>query len=157
MKMAVRRSHALLMAPLALALSATLALAGQPVGSTTGLSTGASNSGRTVPVKVSNDGSDSTDATETEAPDPTDTPDVTDATDTTDSGSASNCTTDPTNFTTDQFLAATHGSVVCWAAQQPTPDGYANHGAWVSHWAKLGKDGTSPTARTHGKSGLHKQ
>lgn len=157
MKMAVHRSHALLMAPPILGLSSSLAFAGQLVGSTTSLSTAATHSGKTVPVKVSNDGSDSTDATETEAPDPTEAPDATDTTDTTDTGSASNCATDPTNFTTEQFLAATHGSVVCWAAQQPTPDGYANHGAWVSHWAKLGKDGTSATARTHGKSGQHKQ
>jgi hypothetical protein len=154
MKMAVRRSHTLLMAPLILGLSASLAFAGQRVGSTTSLSAAATHSGKTVPVKVSNDGGDSTDATETEAPDPID---ATDTIDATNSGSASNCTTDPTNFTPEQFLAATHGSVVCWAAQQPTPDGYANHGAWVSHWAKLGKDGTSATARTHGKSGQHKQ
>jgi hypothetical protein len=37
-----------------------------------------------------------------------------------------------------------HGSIVCWAAHQPTPaTGYANHGAWVSHWAHMGKHGNS--------------
>jgi len=47
-----------------------------------------------------------------------------------------NCVTDPTHLTTQQLSAMTHGSIVCWAAHQPTPGTYANHGAWVSHWAK---------------------
>jgi hypothetical protein len=52
---------------------------------------------------------------------------------------------------TDQELAALgHGSYVCWAAHQPTPDGYANHGAWVSHWAHMGKaKGTAGKSHGH--------
>ena len=37
----------------------------------------------------------------------------------------------------------THGSIVCWAAQQTSWDTtlYRNHGAFVSHWAKTGHHG----------------
>ena len=54
-----------------------------------------------------------------------------------------NCLTDPTTLTAEQLAAMSHGSIVCWAAHQDTPDGYANHGAWVSHWAHMGKDNAS--------------
>ena len=46
------------------------------------------------------------------------------------------CATGPTTLTASQLEAANHGSIVCWAAHQATPDGYANHGAFVSEWAR---------------------
>lgn len=76
------------------------------------------------------------------------------------SDSADNCRTDPTGLTEEQLAAMSHGSIVCWAAQQDTPDGYDNHGAWVSHWAHLGKaNDAAATGKAHGQghgSGLGK-
>jgi len=46
-----------------------------------------------------------------------------------------NCATDPTDPETD-LESLTHGQIVCWAAHQETPEGYRNHGAWVSSWAR---------------------
>ena len=48
---------------------------------------------------------------------------------------ASHCLTDPTTATPEELAVLNHGAIVCWAAHQVTPDGYANHGAWVSEWA----------------------
>ena len=48
---------------------------------------------------------------------------------------ASHCLTDPTTATPEELSVLNHGAIVCWAAHQVTPDGYANHGAWVSEWA----------------------
>ena len=53
------------------------------------------------------------------------------------------CATDPTKLSVDELAAMNHGSIVCWAAHQTSWDGYANHGAFVSHWAHQGKDKTS--------------
>jgi hypothetical protein len=68
------------------------------------------------------------------------------------SESADNCLTDPTAFTEEELAAMSHGSIVCWAAQQETPEGYANHGAWVSQWAHMGKAKAAPEAAASGKS-----
>ena len=57
-----------------------------------------------------------------------------------------NCLTDPTGLSEEELAAMKHGSIVCWAAHQETPDGYANHGAWVSHWAHMGKSKGSDAA-----------
>ena len=67
------------------------------------------------------------------------------------SESADNCLTDPTGLTEEELAAMSHGSIVCWAAHQETPDGYANHGAWVSSWAR-GEHGEQAPAKAHGKS-----
>ncbi len=77
-----------------------------------------------------------TETTETET---TKTVDTTETTETANTTSGDHCSTDPTTLTPGQLAAMNHGSIVCWAAHQPTPAGYANHGAWVSHWAHLGK------------------
>ena len=63
---------------------------------------------------------------------------------------------DPTDPATD-LTTLTHGQIVCWAAQQETPDGYKNHGAWVSQWAKgdHGKDASA--TRGNGKAKGPKQ
>jgi hypothetical protein len=65
--------------------------------------------------------------------------------------SADNCLTDPTTLTPEEFAAMSHGSIVCWAAHQDTPEGYSNHGAWVSQWAHLGKGGDAAVnGKAHG-------
>jgi hypothetical protein len=144
-----------LIALVALALSAGVAFAG----SSHGLSVAATHAGKTVPVVVSptepedvnldevanEDDQDVEDATETEVR-------TEDASD-----SADNCTTDPTGMTAEQLAELTHGQVVCWAAHQDTPDGYANHGAWVSEWAKKdtgGEDAATTAKTTHAAKGL---
>ncbi len=138
----------LLVALVALMLSAGAAFAGAPT--STGLSLASSASGKTVPVDA-RDGQDSQDeSTETDAPE-TETPDAPA------SDAADNCSTDPTGLTADQLAAMNHGSIVCWAAHQVTPDGYANHGAFVSEWAHKGKGAGSSagsSASTHAAAGL---
>ena len=140
MNTTIRRLPGFAIAAVALALSASLAFAAQPVGG--GLANAASHSGKSVPTKAS-DGlgadQDANEATETE----TETTDPAD--------SADNCTVDLTQDVT-VLEGLNHGSVVCSAAQMDTPDGYANHGAWVSHWAHLGKDSFNDAPNTHGKS-----
>ena len=90
--------------------------------------------------------SESADPNESESPESSETPDSSD-------NAGANCATDPTGLTSDQLAALSHGSIVCWAAQQPTPSGYANHGAWVSHWAHMNKG--NDAGATGGKSKGH--
>jgi hypothetical protein len=129
---------------MALALSASLVFAGQPAGG--GLANASSQSGKTVPVKAANDGVSSDETTETETTTETDT-----QTDTP-SDSTNNCNVD---LTQDPAVLATlnHGSVVCTAAHMGAQDGFANHGAFVSHWAHLGTAKFNASSTTHGKSG----
>lgn len=47
----------------------------------------------------------------------------------------------------------THGATVSAAAQSPTPDGWANHGAYVSSVAKGWGEQTSAAHRNGGASG----
>ena len=82
------------------------------------------------------EGQETAEPAETAEPDESSAPKTTTGTESTGSATNDNCTTDPTNLIGAQLAALTHGSIVCWAAHQPTPAGYANHGAWVSHWAK---------------------
>lgn len=123
-----------------LALSATLAFAAQaPAGGTVRAGSFEDNAGSGETA-----GDEGKNETETEA------------TDADAAGGGDNCSTDPTTLTAEQFAAMSHGSMVCWAAHQETPDGYANHGAWVSHWAHLGKgNANADAARTKGKSKEH--
>lgn len=99
-------------------------------------------------------------ASETAEPDESEAPEATESDKTTDSSSDSagtNCTTDPTTLTPEQLAAMSHGSIVCWAAQQATPEGWDNHGAWVSHWAKMnhGADASS-NGKTNSAAGKGK-
>jgi hypothetical protein len=157
-KTALRRLPGFAIALLALALSASLAFAGQPAGSAAPLTKASTHAGRTVPVQAGADtqGADEDTDTETE-PDETDATDTTDETDQTESDSADNCLTDPTGLTDEELAAMSHGSIVCWAAQQTSWDTtlYKNHGAFVSHWAKTGHKGADATTRQHGKSANH--
>jgi hypothetical protein len=73
-------------------------------------------------------------------------------TESTDAG-GDHCATDPSNLDDTELAAMNHGSIVCWAAHQATwPTIYANHGAFVSHWAHQGKDNASQKDATHGKA-----
>jgi hypothetical protein len=73
-------------------------------------------------------------------------------------------TSDITEDATTETEEPNHGAVVCGAAQAETPDGYANHGAYVSEVArdnhgaeKSGeakaehRSGDAVAADTHGK------
>lgn len=139
----IRRLPGFAIAAMALALSASLAFAAQPVGG--GLANAANHSGKSVPTKATDGASadDTNEATDTETQDPTDPTNPTD--------SADNCNVDLTQDVT-VLEGLNHGSVVCSAAHMATPDGYANHGAWVSHWAHLGKAKFDAAPTTHGNS-----
>jgi cytoskeletal protein RodZ len=141
----LRRLPGFAIAILALVMSASLAFAGQPV--STGPTNAASHSGKAVPTRATVTAKDDQDA-ETDEATETDTDTETEAP----SDSADNCTVD---LTQDPSVLETlnHGSVVCSAAHIDTPEGYATHGAWVSHWAHLGKAKFNDAPNTHGKSG----
>jgi len=154
-----RHFRGLFVALLVLGLSATIVLAGQPAGTSHGLQSTASEA----------DGSEAPDASEapeaSEAPDSSEAPDASETPDGSESpdangptGSNDNCAIDPTTLTPEQLAVMNHGSIVCWAAQQPTPSGYANHGEWVSQWAHMKFDANGqPILKTkHGKSAHHK-
>jgi hypothetical protein len=118
----IRRFRGPLVAVVAVLFSASVAMAGQPASpGAAGLAKAATH--QTTTVTTSDETSETDETTETD--------ESTDTTDTSDS--ADNCTTDPNTV---DVSTLTHGQVVCWAAQQDTPDGFANHGAWVSSWAK---------------------
>jgi hypothetical protein len=139
MTYAVRHVRSLLIALVALALSAGLALGAQaPQPASFGLAKAASHGGQTAgtgdEVTVTED--TETDETDETTEDPGD--------------GGDNCTTDPTDPETD-LTTLTHGQIVCWAAHQDTPEGYANHGAWVSEWAK-GNHGADAATKSNGKA-----
>lgn len=138
----LRRLPGFAIAAVALALSASLVFAGQPAGG--GLANALSHSGKTVPVRAASDGVSSDEGTETDESTAPETE--------TESDSADNCNVD---LTQDPAVLATlnHGSVVCTAAHMGAQDGYDNHGAFVSHWAHLGKDKFSASSTNRGKSG----
>ena len=132
----LRRLPGFAIAVIALALSASLTFAEEPAGSVAGLANAASHAGVAVPVRSAGDGVSSDETAETD-----------EATES-ESDSVDNCNVD---LTQDPSVLATlsHGSVVCTAAHMDTPEGYANHGAWVSHWAKMGHAGADASTK-HG-------
>lgn len=142
----LRHLKGLPIAVVALALSASLAFGAQAPAA--GFSLGSSFQGTDESAGVGGD-EDANEAEDTETDEDTDTDEQTDES----SESADNCLTDPTGLTEEELAAMSHGSIVCWAAHQETPDGYANHGAWVSHWAHTGKgNAAAADAATNGKS-----
>jgi hypothetical protein len=157
MKTTLRYLPGFLVAAMALALSASLAFAGQPATSA-GLTKAATHTGKAVPVRAHGDGAtadlDATEeATETETETDEDTEEEAPSEP---ADEAANCSTDPTALGGEELLALTHGSIVCWAAQQVTPDGYANHGAWVKTWAQLKLDENGVAIpKAHGKGAAH--
>jgi hypothetical protein len=122
----LRGLRGLLIAFVALALSAGLAFGAQPDASAKGLANAAVHAGKTVPVEAVDETTDeSTDE---------------DSQDTESSDAGTNCTTDPTTLTPEELAALRHGSIVCWAAHQTQwPEWFANHGAFVKCWAHQGK------------------
>jgi hypothetical protein len=147
-----RHFRGLLIATVALAMSTGLAYAAHPAADRhSGLSEQANSTETSDPGET--EGPD-----ETEAPDETDSPDASESPDqgaSPDASSADNCATDPTGFTPEQLAAVSHGSIVCWAAQQQTPEGWDNHGAWVSHWAKM-NHGHAASAAGKAKGSSHR-
>ena len=140
-----------LVALVALLLTTSVAFAGQPTGTDAprGHGNGANHGGKTVSTLEETTETDESSETETETDESSETETETE-TEAGDSAEGDNCATDPTGLTEDQLAEMTHGSVVCWAAHQDTPDGYANHGAWVSQWAHAGKDAKNAKAKGKG-------
>jgi hypothetical protein len=127
-----------------------------PSASVDGLATASAASGKIVPVghlvapedTVQQD-EQPADDTLTQEDEQSDEADTTDEADghciapVTDEGTNSDETSDTTEDTADTAEDTTteaeepnHGAVVCGAAQAETPDGYANHGAYVSEVAR---------------------
>lgn len=135
------RIKGIFIALIALALSASLAFGAQPPAAASfGLENAASHAGKTVPV----DGTDpettgDEDTDEEPAEEDEDGEEALEDEESEEAGD--NCLTDPTGLTEEELAAMNHGSIVCWAAHQETPEGYDNHGAWVSEWARAGKGG----------------
>ena len=153
MKAMLQGSRGLLVALAVLALSATMVLAAKPDSSGSPAcehgqsATHTDQTGCTNPVTPGTEGTDDTDQG-TKAGTDTETTD----TEETDAG-GDHCATDPTKLSVDELAAMNHGSIVCWAAHQTTlPASFANHGAFVSHWAHQGKNSASQKDATHGKA-----
>jgi hypothetical protein len=113
----IRRFRSALIAIGAVVFSASIVLAAQP-----GHATGAANAAAHSAKNQANQGAD-----ESQEPDESEAPEASGA------EGANDCNVD---FTGD-LSGFTHGQIVCSAAQMATPSGYANHGAWVSHWAHM--------------------
>lgn len=134
-----RRFRAPAIGLIALAFSASIAFAAAPAApSSAGLANAATHAGQTVPVAGDVQSGDQTEATDTQ--DTGDATDTSNTANTPDNSSSNHCNVD---LTQDPSVLAglNHGSVVCTAAQQDPPGGYsptgfANHGAWVSSFAK---------------------
>ena len=125
------RLRPLLIGLVVLIFTAGIAFAGKPSTPANGLSVASEASGKTVPVRAEVDEDEDEDLdeeVEEEAPEAEDEVETEEAGD--------NCATDPTALTAEELAEVRHGSVVCWAAHQETPDGYANKGEWMSEWAK---------------------
>jgi hypothetical protein len=120
------RLRPLLIGLVVLMFTAGIAFAGKPSTPANGLAVASEASGKTVPVRA--------EAEEDEEQAEEEAPEVEEEVETEEAGE--NCATDPSALTPEELAEVRHGSVVCWAAQQETPDGYANHGEWVSEWAK---------------------
>ncbi|TAJ99036.1 MAG: hypothetical protein EPO36_13550 [Chloroflexota bacterium] len=120
------RLRPLLIGLVVLMFTAGIAFAGKPSTPADGLAVASEASGKTVPVRA---GSEEEDADEDETIEAED-----EEVEAEEAGD--NCATDPTGLTAEDLAEVRHGSVVCWAAHQETPEGYANHGAWVSEWAR---------------------
>lgn len=144
MKRILLHLKGVLIAVVALALSAGLAFAAQPPAAASwGLANAAAHAGKTVPHQALGATSSEGDETDEEAGEGTEVGESTDedaeAGGTADAASDT-CLTDPTTLTEEELAAMNHGSIVCWAAHQTTwPEEFRNHGAWVSSWAHWDK------------------
>ena len=118
----LKRLRPLLIGIVVLMFTAGIAFAGKP-STPPGLAVAAEHAGQTVPV-VDEQGDEDLD----EPAEPAETDESGDG--------GENCATDPTGLSPEDLALLRHGSIVCWAAHQETPEGFDNHGAWVSSWAK---------------------
>lgn len=142
MRATFRRSRGLLLALVVLGLSATMVLAAKPDSSSNPACDHGQSGAHTDQTGCTNPQDPGTGDTGT-GDEGAGTKDTTTDTETTDTESSDaggdHCATDPSNLSVDDLAAMNHGSIVCWAAHQTSWDGYANHGAFVSHWAHAGK------------------
>jgi hypothetical protein len=130
MTVVLTRLRPLLIGLVVLMFTAGIAFAGKPSTPAPGLSVASEASGKTVPVRAqAEEDEDLDEEVDEEAP-------VAEEQVEAEEEAGDNCATDPTGLTDEALAALRHGSVVCWAAHQETPEGYANHGEWVSEWAK---------------------
>jgi len=165
MTVALTRLRPLLIGLVVLMFTAGIALAGKPSTPADGLAVASEASGKIVPVRAQAEEDEDLDEevdeeADEEAP-------VAEEQVEAEEEAGDNCATDPTGLTDEALAALRHGSVVCWAAHQETPEGYANHGEWVSEWAKKNHghedtagdetEAVAPAAagKAHGKSGNH--
>jgi len=161
MTVVLKRLRPLLIGLVVLMFTAGIAFAGKPSTPANGLSVASEASGKTVPVRAQTEGDEDLDEeVDEEAPEAEEPVEA-------EEEAGDNCATDPTGLTDEALAAVRHGSVVCWAAHQETPEGYANHGEWVSEWAKKNHghedtagdetEAVAPAAagKAHGKSGDH--
>ncbi len=155
MPSALHRLRPLMIGLIVLILTAGIAFAGKPPTPADGLAVASEASGKSVPVRAEQgdeDGDEDVDAEENAKTDEDADTDELDA-DTGDGGD--HCATDPTKATEEEPAALNHGAIVCWAAHQATPDGYRNHGAFVSEWARKdhGADNAAPQSGNNGNNG----
>lgn len=164
MKEILRRSTGLFIALIALALSATLTFGAQAPAA--GSAFGSAYQAGTTEAEGDED---ATEPEDTETDEDTDSDEDTDTDETTDEGadSADSCLTDPSGLTEEELAAMSHGSIVCWAAQQTEwPEWFSNHGKFVSCWAHQGKPdapscteapAADATSATHGNGKVKSQ
>ena len=161
MTVVLTRLRPLLIGLVVLMFTAGIAFAGKPSTPANGLSVASEASGKTVPVRAqAEEDEDLDEEVDEEAPEAEEQVEA-------EEEAGDNCATDPTGLTDEALATLRHGSVVCWAAHQETPEGYANHGEWVSEWAKKNHghedtagdepEAVAPAAagKAHGKSGDH--
>ncbi len=138
----------LLVAIVVIVLSAGAAAAAGPSGhAANGLATAAEKAGKTVPVAAQEE-SEQDEETEQETEEDTQAAPA-------DAG-GDHCATDPRTLEPEALAELNHGAIVCWAAHQETPEGFDNHGAWVSSWAKQNKghseDASAAASTNRGQS-----
>ena len=151
MTIAIRHLRSPAIALVALALSAGLTLGAAAPQASFGLAKAASNAGTTSgsgDVVTAGEDEESEEASEEDTDEETDEDAAGDEDVEEDGDGGENCLVDPTDPATD-LTTLTHGQIVCWAAHQETPEGYRNHGAWVSSWAK-GEQGAPEAAAGQG-------
>ena len=152
MPSALHRLRPLLISLIVLILTAGIAFAGKPPTAADGLAVASEASGKTVPVQA--ELGDEDDDEDVDADEKAKADEDADELDEDAGDGGDHCATDPTTATEEELAALNHGAIVCWAAHQETPDGYKNHGAFVSEWARKNHGADNATARS-GNNGNH--
>jgi hypothetical protein len=145
------RLRPLLTGLVVLVLTAGVAFAGKPTTPADGQAVASVASGKTVPV-VNEESQTAVEDQDAEAAEESEAEAEAEADE-----AGENCATDPQALTTEELAELTHGQIVCWAAHQETPEGYDNHGAWVSEWAKQNHGQETKAARSNAARGLSKK